>query len=155
MEIIRDIVCQVYYDGKSSEKIFELLKLYLPKYESLNLDYTFRVDDEKGFESEEEIINYFVDTDHVDQTFYWNQFTGNPNKIMFGVNITDDNKTVFSLTFDGTIPLAEIYLNDLKQRLNSDIGVITFIDPAEYENGLDFKMKYKEFLTEKWKYDNR
>lgn len=48
------------------------------------------------------------------------------DRISFGVNITDDNKTVFSLTINGTITLAEIYLNDLKQRLNSDIGVITF-----------------------------
>ena len=117
MEIIRDIVCQVYYDGKSSGKIFELLKLYLPKYDPLNLDYTFRIDNEKGFESNLEMINYFVDTDHVDQTFYWNQYIDNPDNISFGVNITDDNKTIFSLTIDGTIPLAEIYLNDLKQKL--------------------------------------
>ncbi|GAA5086694.1 hypothetical protein GCM10023210_08840 [Chryseobacterium ginsengisoli] len=143
MEIIRDIVCQVYYDSKSSEKIFELLNLYLPKYEPLNLDYTFRIDSEEGFSSNHNMIDYFVNTDNVDTTFYWNQYTDNPNKIMFGVNITDDNKTIFSLTIDGTILLAEIYLNDLKQRLNSDIGVITFVNPAEYENGSDFKLKYQ------------
>lgn len=142
MELIKDIVCQVYFDGKLTEKIFELLHLYLPKYEPLNLDYTSRIDSEEGFTSNKEMIDYFVNKDHVDQTFYWNQYTDNPNRILFGVNITDDNKTVFSLTIDGTITLAEIYLNDLKERLNSDIGVITFINPAEYENGLDFKMKY-------------
>lgn len=142
MELIKDIVCQVYFDGKSTEKIFELLNLYLPKYEPLNLDYTSRMDSEEGFSSNKEMIDYFVNTDHIDQTFYWNQYIDNPNKISFGVNITYDNKTVFSLTIDGTITLAEIYLNDLKQRLNSDIGVITFFNPAEYENGLDFKMKY-------------
>ncbi|MFC3159125.1 hypothetical protein SAMN05443633_10340 [Chryseobacterium arachidis] len=143
MEIIRDIVCQVYYDEKSSEKIFELLKLYLPKYEPLNLDYTSRVGSDEEFSSNQEMIDYFVNTDNVRSTFYWNQSTDNPNKIMFGVNITDDGKTVFSLTIDGTISLAEIYLKDLKQRLNSDIGVITFVNPAEYENGLDFKTKYQ------------
>lgn len=142
MELIKDIVCQVYFDGKSTEKIFELLDLYLPKYEPLNLDYTSRMDSEEGFSSNKEMIDYFVNTDHIDQTFYWNQYTDNPDRILFGVNITYDNKTVFSLTIDGTITLAEIYLNDLKQRLNSDIGVITFFNPAEYENGLDFKMKY-------------
>ncbi|WP_336731590.1 hypothetical protein [Chryseobacterium sp. VD8] len=143
MELIKDIVCQVYFDGKSTEKIFELLHLYLPIYESLNLDYTSRIDSEEGFTNNKEMIDYFVNKDHVDQTFYWNQYVNNPDKISFGVNITDDNKTVFSLTIDGTITLAEIYLNDLKERLNSDIGVITFINPAEYENGLDFKMKYQ------------
>jgi len=144
MEIIRDIVCQVYYDTKSSEKIFELLNFYLPKYESLTLDYTFRIDNEKGFISNQEMIDYFVNTDNIDQTFYWNQYIDNPDKIYFGVNITDDNKTVFSLTIDTTIEQAEIYLNDLKQKLNSEIGTITFVNPAEYENGLDFKMKYQK-----------
>ncbi|MBL7881849.1 MAG: hypothetical protein JNN23_18595 [Chryseobacterium gambrini] len=142
MELIKDIVCQVYFDGKSTENFFELLNLYLPKYEPLNLDYTSRMDSEEGFSSNKEMIDYFVNNDHVAQTFYWNQYTDNPDRILFGVNITDDNKTVFSLTIDGTITLAEIYLNDLKQRLNSDIGVITFFNPAEYKNGLDFKMKY-------------
>lgn len=142
MELIKDIVCQVYFDGKSTEKIFELLNLYLPKYEPLNLDYTSRMDSEEGFTTNKEMIDYFVNTDHIDQTFYWNQYVNNPCKISFGVNITDDNKTVISLTIDGTITFAEIYLNDLKQRLNSDIGVITFFNPAEYKNGLDFKMKY-------------
>lgn len=142
MEFIQDIVCQVYFDGKSSEKIFNLLNLYLPKHEHLNLDYTYRHDSEKGFESNKEMIDYFVITDNVRETFYWNQHQDNPDKIMFGVNITDDNKTVFSLTIDGTITLAEIYLKDLKQRLNSDIGVITFVNPAKYDSGADFKMKY-------------
>lgn len=141
MELINDIVCQVYFDGKSTEKIFELLHLYLPKYEPLNLDYTFRIDSDEGFSSNKEMIDYFVNKDHVAQTFYWNQYIDNPYKISFGVNITRDNKTVFSLSIDGTINLAEIYLSDLKQRLNSDIGVITFINPAEYKNGLEFNEK--------------
>lgn len=141
MEFIQDIVCQVYFDGKSSEKIFRLLNLYLPKHEPLNLDYTLI----EGFKSHHEMIDYFVITDNIRETFYWNQHQDNPDNIMFGVNITDDNKTVFSLTIDGTITLAEIYLKDLKKRLNSDIGVITFVNPAEYENGTDFKERYQNF----------
>ncbi|SHK66495.1 hypothetical protein [Chryseobacterium polytrichastri] len=142
MKIIRDIVCQVYYDTKSSGKIFELLNFYLPKYKPLNLDYTFRIDSEEGFSSNQEMIDYFVNTSNIDQTFYWNQSTDNPDNIYFGVNITNDNKTVFSLTIDGTIEQAEVYLNDLKQKLDSDIGFISFVNPAEYYNGIDFKNKY-------------
>ncbi len=143
MEFIREIVCQAYFDGKSSEKIFSLLHLYLPKHEPLNLNYTYRMDGDKGFESDKEMIDYFVNTDCIQQIFYWNQNIDNPDRISFGVNITDDNKTIFSLTIDGTIALAEIYLHDLKQKLDSDIGIITFVNPAEYENGLEFKMKYR------------
>lgn len=71
----------MYFDGKSSEKIFNLLNLYLPKHEPLNLDYTYRPDSEKGFESNKEMIDYFVDTDHVNQTFYWGQYVDNPDRI--------------------------------------------------------------------------
>lgn len=89
------------------------------------------------------MIGYFIDMDYVQQTFYWNQNIDNPDRISFGVSITDDNKTIFSLTINGTIALAEIYLHDLKQKLNSNIGVITFVNSAEYDSGADFnKMKY-------------
>lgn len=116
----------------------------MPEYKVLNLEYAFRNDDdEKGFGSEEEMLEYFVNTNDIAQTFYWNQYVDNPDKILFGVDITDDNKTIFSLTVNGTIALAEAYLNDLKQKLNSDIGIMTFYNPAEYENGLDFKTKYQ------------
>lgn len=74
------------------------------------------------------MIGYFIDMDYVQQTFYWNQNIDNPDRISFGVNITDDNKTIFSLTINGTIALAEIYLHDLKQKLNFNIGVITFCE---------------------------
>ncbi|MCE3076841.1 hypothetical protein [Chryseobacterium gwangjuense] len=143
MKVIKDIICQVYFDAKSSKKIFELLNFYLPKHEPLNLDYASRINDEQSFESNEEMIDYFANTDHANQTFYWNQYIENSDKIMFGVHMTNDNKTIFSITFDGTIKLAEVYLNDLKQKLNSNIGIITFINPAEYDNGLDFKIRYQ------------
>ncbi|RZJ50797.1 MAG: hypothetical protein EOO19_02360 [Chryseobacterium sp.] len=140
---MNDIVCQVYYDTKSSEKIFELLNFYLPKYEPLNLDYTFRIDSEKGFSNNEEMIDYFVNTNKIDQTFYWHQYSDNPDKIMFGANITSDNKTIFSLTIYSTMERAEVYLNDLKKKLNSEIGTITFVSLAEYDNGIEFKNKYQ------------
>jgi len=140
---MNDIVCQVYYDTKLSEKIFELLNFYLPKYEPINLDYTFRIDSEKGFSNNQEMIDYFVNTNKIDQTFYWNQYSDNPDKIMFGANITSDNKTIFSLTIYSTIERAEVYLNDLKKKLNSEIGTITFVSPAEYDNGIEFKNKYQ------------
>ncbi|KPH13736.1 hypothetical protein [Chryseobacterium sp. ERMR1:04] len=138
--MISDIICQVYFDSKSSEKIFELLNFYLPQYQPLKLDYTSKIDGE--FNSNQEMIDYFVNTNNISQTFYWNQYINNPEKVMFGVDMTNDNKTIFSLTFDGTIEQAEIYLIELKQKLDSDIGFISFINPIEYDNGIDFKNKY-------------
>ncbi|MCI5058415.1 MAG: hypothetical protein MRY83_20050, partial [Flavobacteriales bacterium] len=102
-EFIKDIICQVLVRQKSSDLIFSVLNEFIPGYEKINLDYTGKPDDEDyEFQSEDEMIGYFSDTPNVRQTFYWNKKNENPDRIMVGAAITDDNHIVFSLTFDGT-----------------------------------------------------
>ena len=143
MEIINDIICQVY-GGKKSRKTIELvLNTFLPNYEKLNLDYATRSDDETYvFVSEEEMIDYFIDNTGLDQSFYWNKHRDNPDKIMVGANFTNDDKLVVSLTLNISEQSKEIYFNRLKSLLNSEIGVITYSIPADYSNGEDFVLKY-------------
>ncbi len=62
---------------------------------------------------------------------------------MIGVSITSDNQMVFSLTFNGTKETEMKYFLKLKKILKSDIGVISYFVLAEFENGQDFKNKYK------------
>jgi hypothetical protein len=88
------------------------------------------------------MINYFIENAGLDQTFYWNKSHSNPDKIMVGANITEDNKLIMSLTFDGTEETESLYFEKLKNILSSDIGVISYINPAEYKNGKDFLAKY-------------
>ncbi len=144
-EFIRDIVCQVLVQKKSKELIYSVLNKYIPGYTKLNLDYTGKPDDmDYTFESEDEMISTYIDTPNVNQTFYWNKEEDNPDKIMVGANITTDNQIVFSLTIDGTPETEAKYYLSLKNFLNSKIGVISYVNPAEYNSGADFKNRYED-----------
>lgn len=143
MEIIRDIICQVYAGQKSKKTIDLVLNTFIPEYEKLNLDYASLLDDEDYiFESEDEMINYFMENTGLTQTFYWNKNHDNPDRIMVGAIITEDDKLIMSLTIDCTEETEIEYFEKLKNVLNSDIGVISYINPADYENGQDFISKY-------------
>ncbi len=120
-----------------------VLNMFILEYEKLNLAYASRFDDiDYIFKSEDEMINYFIENSGLTQNFYWNQYHDNPDKIMVGEIITDDDKVIISLTIDGNAETENKYFEKLKKILNSDIGVISYINPADYENGLDFISKY-------------
>ncbi len=148
-EFIRDIICQVLVLEKSKELIYSVLNEFIPGYEKINLDYTGKPNDENYvFESEDEMVSCYVDTLNVSQTFYWNKYEGNKDKIIVGANITDDNQIVFSLTFNGTLKTEAEYYLRLKKFLNSNIGVISYVNPAVYDNGKDFKKRYEKKIYE-------
>jgi len=143
METIKAIICQVYVGEKSRKTIDLVLNTFIPEYEKLNLDYASRLDDEDYiFESEDEMINYFIENTGLAQTFYWNKNQDNPDRIMVGAIITEDDKLIMSLTIDGNKETENKYFEKLKNILNSDIGVVSYINPADYENGHDFISKY-------------
>lgn len=146
-ELIRDIICQVLVTEKSKELIYAVLNEFIPGYETINLDYTGQPEDENyQFESEDEMLSCYINTPNVTQTFYWNKYHTNPDKIMVGANITDDNQIVFSLTLNGILKTEADYYLRLKNFLNSTIGVISYTNPAHYPNGADVKRRY-EHLT--------
>lgn len=143
MKTIRDTILQVYAGQKARQTIDLVLDTFIPGYEKLNVDYATRLDDENSlFNSEVEMINYFIENTGLDQTFYWNKNHDNPDKIMVGAGITEDDKLIMSLTLDGTEETAKHYFEKLKTLLQSDVGVISYVDPAVYENGADFVSKY-------------
>jgi hypothetical protein len=143
MEIIRDIICQVYAGQKTRKTIDLVLNTFIPEYEKLNLDFASRLDDENYiFKTEDEMINYFIENTGLNQTFYWNKNHDNPDKIMVGAIITEDDKLIMSLTIDGAEVTGSKYFERLKNILNSNIGVISYINPADFDNGQDFTTKY-------------
>ena len=143
MKIIQDIICQVYAGQKRRRTIDLVLNTFIPGYEKLNLDYACRLDDENHvFITEDEMINYFIENTGLNQTFYWNKIHDNPDKIMIGAIITEDDKLIMSLTLDGTEETAIKYFEKLKNLLNTNIGVTSHINPADYDNGKDFISKY-------------
>ncbi len=146
-EIKLDIISQVIIDFKSIEIIYSVLNEFIPGYEKINLGYTGKPNDiEYEFQSEEEMLNTYVETPNVGQSFFWNNYSKseNPDKIMVGVNITTDDQIVFSLTFNGTDQTEKEYHLRLKEFLKSDIGVISYVHPAEYDDGLDFRTRYQD-----------
>jgi len=141
--IVLDIICQVLVERKSTELIFSVLDRFLPNYQPIDKDYTGKPNDETyQFRSEYEMIGFYVDTLGVEQSFYWNKKTDNPDEIMVGVNIMKDNQIVFSLTFNGTEEKQEYYFNEMKKFLDSEIGVVSHKNPSDYESGSDFKKRY-------------
>lgn len=139
----RDIVCQVHAGQKSKEKIDLVLKTFIPGYKPLNLDYACKPDDQNYvFKSEREMVNYFIENNGLWQTFYWTKNEDNPDHIMVGANITEDDQLIMSLTVDGTEETEAWYFNKLKQVLSSEIGVVSYINPATYDSGHDFILKY-------------
>ncbi len=143
MKKIHDIICQVYAGQKSKKTIDLVLNTFIPEYEELSLDYASKSDDEEYiFKTEDEMINYFIENTGITQNFYWNKYHDNPDRIMVGAIITHDDKLIMSLTIDGTEETEKKYFEKLKNILNSEIGVISYINPAYYENGLDFISKY-------------
>ena len=142
---IRDIICQIVVDYKSTDLIYSILNEFIPRYQNLSLDYVGKPSNEDYiFKSEDEMLRYYVDTLKVDQTFYWNKYENNENKIMVGVCITEDDKMVFSLTFNGGEETKDLYFNKLKRSLNSDIGIVSYVNPVMYKDGADFKNKCRQ-----------
>lgn len=144
MTIIRDIICQVYAGDKNIEVIYIVLNSLLPDYEQLNLDYACKPEDrEYVFRSEREMVLFFIDNKNIEQVFYWNKYHNNPDKIMIGAIITKDDKLIVSLTFDGEEEKINYYFQKLKEIVKTNIGVVSYIFPADYNDGKDFCEKYK------------
>ncbi len=71
MEFIQDIICQVLVQKKSKELIYLVLNEFIPEYETLNLDYVGKPNNEDyNFESEDEMISYYIETQDINQTFF-------------------------------------------------------------------------------------
>ena len=142
-EFTKDIVCNVLANEKSIEIIYEALNEFIPNYEKLNPDYACAPGKEDyAFKSEEEMVRFFIENKDISQAFYWNKYEDNPDGIMLGASITTDDRLIISLTFNGIKETEAHYFLRLKTFLDSDVGVISYINPPEYENGRDFLNRY-------------
>lgn len=141
---LRDIVCSVLANDCSKATIDVVLHEFIPDYERLNLDYAVHPHAEDYlFTSEEEMVTFFLENKGLNQTFYWNQYHNNPDKIMVGADITSDDKLIISLTMDGYYETAVAYYKRLEQLLQADIGAINVGGPLAYEDGVTFIEKCK------------
>ena len=140
-----DVICMVIAESKSKLYLDKTLDKFIPRYEKLPSDYSsFDQQNITPFKDESEMLNYCFQCKEIDQTFYWNQTLDNPNKIMVGAYLTNDNYLIISLTFKYSKELEKNYFTSLKKILNSEIGVISYNHLPEFKSGKDFIAKYKD-----------
>ena len=140
--MIKDIIFQIYAGQKCKKMIDLVLNNFISEYEKLNLDYALPISNLDNTLTQKKKWLVTLSKKKIDQTFYWSQVHNNPNRIMVGAIITDDDKLIMSLTFDVDKEIEKKYFNKLKCILNSEIGIISYVNPTEYENGKDFVLKY-------------
>ncbi|WP_196890179.1 hypothetical protein [Aureivirga sp. CE67] len=140
---LHDVVFQVLVKNKSLETINSVLNEFIPEYEKLDSDYVGKPEeDDFVFESEEQMLNYYLENENISQVFYWNKYENNPDKIMVGVHILKSNEMIVSLTVEVTEEKENKYLKKLKAHLKSKIGMITYINPINCETGEEFEKIY-------------
>ncbi|WP_164464380.1 hypothetical protein [Chryseobacterium sp. G0162] len=54
-----------------------------------------------------------------------------------------------SLTLDASLETGKEYFNKLKDVLQSNTGIISFVNPLDYENGEDFVLRYQKSIEYK------
>lgn len=140
----RDRICCVMANECHVNVIRGVLETFLPGCQPLDPNYAEHpYDDEIKFQSEEEMLHFFIQNDQVTQSFYWKKQQDNPARLMVGADITDDGKLIVSLTMDATQDSADALFSELKDFLKSDIGTVTHTILPEYADGKDFIERYQ------------
>jgi hypothetical protein len=138
-----DAVCCVLAAHRSRETIDRVLRTFVPNCEQLSNEYVSPPDDLGGsFSSPDEIIDYFVLNTNRAETFFWNQYENNPERIMIGAFFTEDGHLIISLTIPADGEVEHKCLAKLKTLLLSDVGVISYTNPPSFEDGADFISRY-------------
>jgi hypothetical protein len=143
-EWINDIICSVLAKESTIQTVEMVLNTFLTEYEKLDpktFDHPF--DERRDFESEDELLRFYFHTKGLDQTFYWKGLNNELGSVLVGARTTSDQQLIISLTFDGTLVTENNYFNKLKSVLNSEVGVVSYVNPPEYQNGNDFLLRYR------------
>ena len=139
-----DAICCVLASARKIKTVHLVLNYYISNYERLNGDYTYpKNKPDYIFESEDEMVNYFIENGNEEQTFFWNKLNNNPKKIMVGAFFTSDNYLIMSLTFPADGKIEYEYLKELKGLLNSKIGIVSYNSLPDFSDGADFLNKYR------------
>jgi hypothetical protein len=142
-EPIVDVVCSVLARERSQAVIETVLSKFLPKREVLAADYAVSPNaPDYPFANEREMLDYFTENMDLSQSFFWNQKLENPDRLMVGAIFTCDGGLVMTITVPSRDKLPEHYLVQLKQALNSMIGVMWYHDPPPFADAKDFREQY-------------
>ena len=141
-----DTICQVLAPKRSEEITYAFLEHFLPEHETLSVDHLSHPEG-KQFASERVMVKYFIESENMSATFYWNSLKPTPHKLMAGAICTSDNHLILTLTLDGPGNLADKYLTEMKSFLSSQIGGISYAIPANSETASEFKSQFLERIN--------
>jgi hypothetical protein len=137
-----DAVCCVLANKRDKQTIDLVLNHYIPTYTPLAGDYACPQDQpDVVFQSENEMVNYFCENKTEENSLFWKG--NNPLGIMVGALFTKDKQLIISLTLAADGKIEKTVLKELKKLLGSKIGVINYFNLPEFEDGRDFKKRYK------------
>jgi len=138
-----DAVCCVMALHRTREIIDMVLNSFIPEYTNISNDYPSPTEySGDAFTSPNEEIDYFIRNTNCAQSFFWNQYENNAERIMVGAFFTEDGHLIMSLTIpaDGVVEFE--YLAKLKALLHSNAGVISYTNPPSFDDGADFINRY-------------
>ncbi|UOQ76059.1 hypothetical protein MUN84_15785 [Hymenobacter sp. 5516J-16] len=146
-EIHLDICCCALAKVRTKEVIYSVLNEFTPNHTPLrgdygclhvpfnNLDYEFI--------SEDAMLGYYVWHPIATCSFFWESKKDWAYNPTVGAFFTSDGFLIMSVTIDGSEADAQHFLSRLKACLNSEVGVISHINPPDFLDGQDFFNRYK------------
>jgi hypothetical protein len=146
-EIYLDICCCVLASARTKAAVYAVLNEFTPQHKPLRGDYGCRHipynNPNYEFVSEDALIEYYVCHPLAACTFFWEPQKDKTSSPMVGAFFTSDGFLIMSVTIDGNEAEAQRCLNNLKACTKSDVGVISYINPPDFEDGRDFFNRYR------------
>lgn len=131
-----DALCFVLANNRLAETVMLLLERYVPNHLPLAEDY-----EDWGVEyaTEYDMLQYLQNHPQLNATRHWNEIEKTPDSIMAGAYFLSDGQLILSLTVAGNSVNEEKLFVELKQFLQSEIGLISYNYFPEFNNGTEFK----------------
>ncbi|RZK37852.1 MAG: hypothetical protein EOO57_04925 [Hymenobacter sp.] len=131
-----DALCFVLANNRFAGTVMQLLERYVPNHLPLTEDY-----EDWGVEyaTEYNMLQYLQVHPQLTATRHWNEIEKIPYNIMVGAYFLSDGQLVLSLTVAGNGIIEEKLFLEMKQLLQSEIGLLSYNYFPKFNNGAEFK----------------
>jgi len=131
-----DALCFVLATDRLAEMVVQLLEHYVPDHLPLTEDY-----EDWGVEyaTEYAMLQYLELHPQLSATRYWSSVKERADNVMMGAHFLPDGQLVLSLTVAGNGILEEKLFHELKQLLQSEMGLMSYNYFPWFKSGAEFK----------------
>ena len=135
-------MCFALSQNRTKKTVDLVLNEFIPGCKEIDGGYAFNSTTDLTFDNEASVLRYLEDAKTEKGTIHWSKKEDNFDSIMIGAYFTSDGQLILGLTVSANGYREQKYLKELKGILGSDIGVISYSQFLEFDNGEDFKNKY-------------